>query len=183
MKSQQEMFEIFQSNQIDLYKKFAVVEARKGVEGEKIVTSINGEVETKNQVSGPSAVVKGPLGEEYIVPMEKFNKLYEGGELKEDFGKFKAKGQVFGIKYEGEPVEFEAAWGEKMILKAGDMLVSADKNNPGDLYRIEANAFAQTYKPEEPVKIMSKEMVKEKIVNSATDKPEENLTAKRKLSQ
>lgn len=146
MKTQKEMFEIFSGRDIHYYEKFATVEARLAVMGERIETIINGEVETNNLVKEPSAIIKGSLGEEYVVSLVKFYKLYEGNDLTDDFQFFKAKGKVFGILYEGENIDFLASWGERMILNSGDMLVTSNKEEAGDVYRIEKEAFLKTYR-------------------------------------
>lgn len=175
MKNQEQMFNILTSGNPILYSKFATAQARLGIEGEKIDTIIKGEIETTNTVKEPSAVMKGPLGEEYIISLEKFNKLYEGGQLNKDFNTFKAKGKVYGIEYAGESIEFEASWGEKMILNSGDMLVTPNKDISGDVYRIEKEAFSKTYKKDESLNFTKKlesslnqgnEIHKKQIVNS-----------------
>lgn len=146
MKTQKEMFEIFNRGDINYYEKFATAQARLAVLGEKIQTIINGELETNNIVKEPSAIIKGPLGEEYIISLVKFHKLYEGKDLTSDLQVFKSKGKVFGILYEGENIDFLASWGERMILNSGDMLVTANKEEAGDVYRIEKEAFLKTYR-------------------------------------
>lgn len=150
VKTQEEMFAFVQTlGTPKLYKKFAIVEARKATIGEHIVTEINGVVETTNTVKEPSVVVKGMIGEEYIININKFNKLYETSEkeLTESYQPFQAKGEIYAVSYVGEDMEFIAPWGEKMLVCEGDMLNTKE----GDIYRIEKTAFAKTYKLKEEV--------------------------------
>lgn len=151
IKTQQQLFDdVWSKGEPQHYTKKGEVEARKAVAGEKIVTILDGEIETSNTAKANDVIIKGPKGEEYIVDSEKFGKRYEGGSLSDSFSKFKAKGETFGIEYSGQPIEFMAAWGEKMILKTGDFLCNPDKDKPGDLYRIEKEAFGMTYQADEP---------------------------------
>lgn len=146
VKTQEEVFkEIWSGSKVENFQKKGDVQARKAVEGEKIVTVINGEVETTNIAKKNDVVVKGVKNEEYIMSQDKFNDRYSGGEVGNSFSTFKAKGKVWAMEYAGKPIEFVAAWGEKMILKTGDFLCNPEKDKAGDLYRIEKSTFAQTY--------------------------------------
>jgi len=146
VKTQEEVFkEIWSNNNVDNFQKKGEVQARKAVEGERIDTVINGELETTNVAKKGDVVVKGVKNEEYIMSKEKFDNRYSGGEVGDTFSTFKAKGKTWAMEYVGKPIEFVASWGEKMILKTGDFLCNPEKDKPGDLYRIEKSAFAETY--------------------------------------
>lgn len=146
VKTQEEVFkEVWSGSKVENFQKKGDVQARKAVEGERIVTVIDGEVETTNIAKKNDVVVKGVKNEEYIMSQDKFNNRYSGGEVGDSFSTFKAKGKVWAMEYAGKPIEFVAAWGEKMILKTGDFLCNPEKDKPGDLYRIEKSAFSQTY--------------------------------------
>jgi len=172
VKTQEQLFDdVWSKSAPQHYTKKGEVEARKAVAGEKIVTILDGEVETSNTAKANDVVIKGPKGEEYIVDSEKFAKRYEGGNLSDDFSKFKAKGETFGFEYSGQPIEFMAAWGEKMILKTGDFLCSPDKDKPGDLYRIEREAFGMTYQADESTFKSRLKIAKESLVS---EEPQNN---------
>ena len=146
VKTQEEVFkEIWSGSSIENFQKKGEVLARKAIEGEKINTIIDGELETTNVAKKGDVVVKGVKDEEYIMSKEKFYNRYSGGEVGDAFSTFKAKGKTWAMEYVGKPIEFVASWGEKMILKTGDFLCNPEKDKPGDLYRIEKSAFNQTY--------------------------------------
>lgn len=56
--------------------------------------------------------------------------------------KYKALGSVKGIRYDDEEIEFMAIWGQPMVLKKGDMIVTTDGS---EVYRIAWKEFNQTY--------------------------------------
>jgi len=146
VKTQEEVFkEIWSGSSVENFQKKGEVLARKAIEGEKINTIIDGELETTNVAKKGDVVVKGVKDEEYIMSKEKFDNRYSGGEVGDAFSTFKAKGKTWAMEYVGKPIEFVASWGEKMILKTGDFLCNPEKDKPGDLYRIEKSAFNQTY--------------------------------------
>lgn len=146
VKTQEEVFkEIWSGSSVENFQKKGEVLARKAIEGEKINTIIDGELETTNVAKKGDVVVKGVKDEEYIMSKEKFDNRYSGGEVGDAFSTFKAKGKTWAMEYVGKPIEFVASWGEKMILKTGDFLCNPEKDKPGDLYRIEKSAFKQTY--------------------------------------
>ncbi len=127
------------------YQKVGVVEARLAIVGETIVTVIDGEIETINAAQDDDVVVKNPGGEEYIIARTKFEKRYDGAPLTHDYQNYLATGTTYAIEWEHGRGQFEASWGETMIINNGDMLCSPTREPDGDLYRIEAMAFAETY--------------------------------------
>jgi hypothetical protein len=143
--------------------KVGVIEARLALEGEKITTTTKQGVETKNTALNGDYVVKNPMGEEYIVPFEKFQKKYQlmfnqQASSGEQYSVYQAVGECFGIEvtpdilrllgYDPETTqvfEFEPPWGGKMICYLGDMLVSPTRSI-NEIYRIGKPEFEETYR-------------------------------------
>ncbi len=131
------------------YKKKGVVLMRPAVEGEVIVTELNGAKETEKTLGKDDVVLKNldSHGEEYSPGKEHFEKNYEvTGEKQGKWMKAKAKGKVTGFEYKGEPITFTAPWNEEMVCNEGDFLVSPVGGKHTDIYRIEKDAFGKTYK-------------------------------------
>lgn len=130
------------------YKKSGTFDARKAKIGEHIVTTIDGEDETKKTAKADEVVVKGPKGELYIVSEKKFNERYEvETPLTDKFQKYKANGLIMAFVYDGPTFNFKASWDEDMLCKKGDYLASPSATLPvPEVYRIEASVFAETYK-------------------------------------
>jgi len=59
-------------------------------------------------------------------------------------GVYQAKGIAVAVEYGGPEIQFTASWGEPMVLKPGDMVVSPmpDLN---EVYRIARKEFFETY--------------------------------------
>ncbi len=135
-----------------LYRKAGRVIARYAEAGETILTIVGGKLETLNTASFGDVVVRnvliGSAAEQYVMTGETFAKRYkpwpEAIMRLDGFGWIKAEaiGEVFGFVYTGPALKFEAPWGEEMMLEPTDFLVRV---GAGDIYRIEAAAFAQTY--------------------------------------
>lgn len=132
-----------------VYEKFVVVEARVATPGERIDTITSDGKETTNVAKEGDRVVRNPTQarEQYIISTAKIQSRYEqqgdislGGWLQ-----YKAKGECQGIPYQGEAMEFVASWGENMVLKPGDMIVTPlpQKN---EVYRIARVEFNDTYR-------------------------------------
>lgn len=139
-------------DKVDHYEKFKKVDARPAIEGEEIVTIINGEEETKSTAKKGDFIVrsKGKNKEEYTVDGDKFKKRYEiveGSEADEDgFQEYDPTGDCYAFKYDDDDFTFVAPWGEDMIVKSGDFIASIDLENLDDIYRIEKDEFIDTYK-------------------------------------
>lgn len=73
------------------FRKSGVVFARPASLGEVVVTSIGGEVETRNFAKDGDWVVTNQTGESYIISSDKLQSRYE----KIGDGRYKAKGKVF----------------------------------------------------------------------------------------
>ncbi len=147
--SQKYMLERFLPQILDsnLYKKTAVVNARKLRRAELILTYTQGkngiELETRRIGKPGDYVVKNPSGEEYIIAEKIFLNRYEH----KLYSLYRPVGKVKAIKYNGPDINFYAGWGEKMILRTGDMLASPAPNYD-EIYRIGIIEFLQSYSPD-----------------------------------
>lgn len=139
--TQAQVIDIVKLNDPQHFRKSGSFTFKKVTEEQEVVTEINGEVETKNTAKVGDYILTGSVGEQYILNAETFAKRYVvTGENTAD-----SKGECFGNIYRGEPITFIANWGEQMICKTGDYLVSPEDTYP-HAYRIEAGAFLNTYK-------------------------------------
>ena len=149
------MRETFEVDAIQHYK-FTKVFARPAEEGEIIETITSDGKETQNTAFAHDMVVQNTTEarEEYIMPKEKFMKRYKkvGGTNSEGYDLYQATGECLAVEIDTElafalgcPMEFEAPWGEGMILKKGDMLAS--DLDYTEVYRIARKEFYETYKP------------------------------------
>lgn len=145
--TQDQMAEVWRKLKPKKFKKFGSVRAKIAIRPTKVVTSIKGTVETTNVAEAGDVIVTNPFGEKYVLKKDKFLQRYSGARLTEFDQEFEAKGFCFASVYTGTDLEFVASWGEKMILNTGDYLCSITKEAKGDLYRIEKDAFKETYKP------------------------------------
>ena len=135
------------------YKKFGDIKARPAIFGEIVNTVIDGVVETTNTAQNvDDFVVTGPMGEQYIISATTLRKRYDQvtdydpSNPSGNVG-YRAKGECWAFKHEGEQFKFDAPWGEEMLVEDGDMIAVADLNNMDDIYRIQKDAFAKTYRP------------------------------------
>jgi hypothetical protein len=131
------------------YKKFRRVDARRADNGEIIITFIRGEVETTNVANDNGVVVMNMTTksrEQYIIPSDKFAARYLSGDsVTEDWTTFEPIGEVDAVEWDGVSTEFEAPWGELMVIHAGDFLCGVP-GSPEDVYRIARDEFFETYK-------------------------------------
>lgn len=104
---------------------------------EEIVTVINKKVETKNIAKPGDYILTGSLGEQYVISPNKFESKYSIVENKAKTKPVEIKAKI----YKGPPISFQASWGEEMILEGEDSLIDSS----GEYYRIDANAFSNTY--------------------------------------
>lgn len=137
------------------YKKFKNIYARKATPGEKIETITADGLETVNTAKAGDMVVRNQTNakEMYIMSTEKFNKRYSFLKEAEDgFSEYKPLGKVIGIELNSEtisalglPTEFKfiAPWGEEMVAKNNDYLVSPLGHD--EVYRIARVEFFETY--------------------------------------
>ena len=132
-----------ESNGTD-FEKFTQIKARPARSGEMIETVTADGKETMNQAQQGDFVVSnlGGSGEEYILSGDKLAKRYkEVGD-----GIYQATGECRGVTYSGPETSFQASWGQPMVLKPGDMIVTPLPQK-GEVYRIARQEFESTYRP------------------------------------
>jgi hypothetical protein len=132
-----------------IYKKQGRVNARPGVVGEQITTTLEGGAkETVNTANEGDWVVTNPSGEQYIISDNKFLGRYE--QAADEDGVYKAKGYCRAVKNPfGQPVEIMASWGSPQIGDENCMFADtcdAAGKVDGEPYLIDADAFVKTYK-------------------------------------
>lgn len=112
-------------------------------EGEdvEVITSINGQEETKNTLRNGQYLLTGISNEKYVVKPDVFAQRYK---IVNDTT-CEARGEVWGMQWKWHPMKFISPWGEDMICNTGDMLCSPDETI-SEVYRIEKEAFLKTYK-------------------------------------
>jgi len=130
-----------ESKEIKQYNKFGNVTFLVAKEEQEIVTITADGKETTNVAQVGDYIIINPTGERYVVKPAKFHARYEV--IEENLAA--CKGSCWGIEWEGEQFEFEAPWGEAMVCKKGDMLVSLNAELT-EVYRIARAEFEATYK-------------------------------------
>ena len=130
-----------ESKQIKKYNKFGNVTFLVAETPHEVVTITADGKETTNTAEVGDYVVINPTGERYVVKPAKFHSRYEV--IEENLAT--CTGSCWGIKWEGDQFEFEATWGEAMVCKDGDMLVSPNPELT-EVYRIARAEFEATYK-------------------------------------
>eukprot|EP00746_Dinoflagellata_sp_MGD_P165830 gnl/MRDRNA2_/MRDRNA2_95332_c0_seq1.p1 gnl/MRDRNA2_/MRDRNA2_95332_c0~~gnl/MRDRNA2_/MRDRNA2_95332_c0_seq1.p1 ORF type:complete len:183 (+),score=33.35 gnl/MRDRNA2_/MRDRNA2_95332_c0_seq1:52-600(+) len=149
--------------------KFKRAFVRPAKPNESISTILNGQLETTNVAKEGDWIVRADTtdGEQYILTPQKFEALYEPAALPienhpqkvmleaQGFNAYAPKkSAVRCIEVTHEILDifpnkqFIAAWGQPMLVQIDDIL--AGKMDPDgnllEVYRIEKNAFAETYK-------------------------------------
>jgi hypothetical protein len=140
-------------------RKVQPVDARPALRGEVVVTTIAGEGrETRSRPAEPGDMVvrsrSAETGNEcYLVTATAFAARYEGPLGGADgWQVYRPKGKQlrFTILRPGDgSFRFATPWGEPMIARPGDALVQ-DPEDPQDIIRVAAKAFAATYEVVEP---------------------------------
>lgn len=138
------------------YIKFKEVSAKKAKGGELIYTITSDGIETKNTAKPGDYIVKNTTKakERYIIKSSKFEKRYNYLKDEKDGWKiYKAIGKIKAVEVNdsllknlkvGDLFYFTAPWGEKMVVKKGDFLVSP--LDYSEVYRIAKKEFFETYK-------------------------------------
>ena len=140
-----------------LFSKTGRVLARYAQAEETIFTLVAGKLETLNKAQfGDVVVMNAEIGgsaERYILPRAKFESRYTltpGAPVVHADGHAwvwaDASGRVLAFEWTGDPIRFEAPWGEDMVLESGDWLCQALPGPDSDVYRIERGAFLTTYR-------------------------------------
>ena len=117
------------------------------VPGEVVETWLAGQRETHNTAKPGDHVVQGTKGEHYIISPEALSDRYGppmGAADAQGFRRYVAKGNSYAFRYDGEPFKFVAPWGADMIVNPGDY-IGTEEVGSNEFYRIEKDAFAETY--------------------------------------
>lgn len=146
------------------YRKVAKMHATRMEEGGKLETVLGGKLETTNSYVAGDWVLHGTEGERYAIPPHLFEQRYitsssdpaETATLSEEgFRLYVPRGKVWARQLSADDIatnfplgKFTAAWGAAMYIEPGDFL-AAPHPEGGEIYRIEANAFAHTYAADE----------------------------------
>lgn len=138
------------------YKKVTLVKAKKAESGTWIITKTSDGFETKNQAKAGDMLVENQTSslEQYLVKEEVFSKRYEIEQgLEQGWAIYNPIGEILAYSVSNvdfeffgvlDVLEFEAPWGESMILKRGDYLATPPERN--EIYRIAQKEFSETYK-------------------------------------
>jgi len=160
---------LFESRETKQYMKFGEIAVREPFHNETLIVTCGGKVETVQKVKPDQYVVMalavGSDAEVYAINKDIYEDKYEVSIVKDerDFACreemfinghkwYKArpipKATIDAFKYSGPTFKFIAPWGAEMLCEDGDMLArTIGKEN--DIYRIEKDAFAVTYKEAE----------------------------------
>lgn len=138
------------------YEKFKEIEAMEAKGGEVIETITSDGLETRNTAKKGDYIVRNTTGarEMYILKRDKFNKRYEYKDKTDgEWKMYRSVGRIKGVRVGDELIrdlevedefDFMAPWGERMIVKRGDYLVSP--LDYSEVYRIAEKEFFETYK-------------------------------------
>lgn len=147
---------VFESQATKQYEKFAPVAYRSPYPNETLVVTCGGKIETVQKVKPDQIVVMaigvGTEAETYAIELAIFKEKYKSTKETLEINRekwYKAKPvpkpTINAWQYYGESFKFTAPWGSEMICEYGDWIAQTiGKEN--DIYRIEKNAFAATYK-------------------------------------
>ena len=150
-----------QDGRVGTARKTMPVDVRPATPGEVVVSVIKGEgKETQSPPAQAGDMVvrnrcEATGNEEILVTAAKFAERYEGpvGPAGPDgWQPYRPKGVTMlylTLAPDEGPFSFMAPWGEPMVARPGDAIVQ-DPQDPGDTYRIAAEAFACTYEVVEP---------------------------------
>ena len=130
-----------------IYKKTSPVYAYLAEPGEYIETWTEDGLETTNYAKNGDYIVQNLntiAKEKYIVTSEVFHQRYEKLHNHENGFIMSPLGKVKGCVFHGLEMEFIAAWGRVMVIKAGDMIVTP-LPHCNEVYRIARKEFDQTY--------------------------------------
>ncbi len=131
-----------------VYRKNVIVKARKAVPGELVVTiTPSGLEESRNIAKGDDYVVTGANGADFILPSEKFTKLYEATD---DEGMFQSRGMAKIIDNPtGDRIGVVAPWNpDEIVYGEADskLAVQFDANDPEiigtDRYILDKDEFS-----------------------------------------
>ena len=110
-------------------------------EQQPVVTYTADGKETQNVAEPNDVIMSGPSREKYVVKSQKFPKLYQG-QIGQTVVPEQSPRTVARVDNLQQPIQFQAPWGEDMVLKAGDYLV---KDGEQGYYRVAKYEFEKTY--------------------------------------
>jgi hypothetical protein len=154
LRSKQEIFDFFESQQKEYYVKRGKFLCRTATSNETVLTIVSGKLETFKRATVGEAVLRnieiGSSAETYIIAKEIFEKRYTVTEESHivDGNTWHvaiAKGEVEAFQYQGGTICFIAPWDEEMICNAGDYIARPVPGDAKDIYRIEKATFDLTY--------------------------------------
>ncbi len=142
----------------ETYEKYKLIEAKEAKGGEIILTITSDGLETQNTAEKGDYIIRSltEAGEEYIIKKEKFTNRYKyfkkgenGFKIYKPIGKIKAiviSQDILDLLKVNKEFFFVAPWGQEMIAKKGDYLVSP--LDYSEVYRIAEKEFFETYQKE-----------------------------------
>ena len=144
------------------YEKFALMHAIECKESGTLETILNGKVETTNGYTAGDLIVLGTEGERFVLSAEKFQERYDVASAQapadaalasQGYKAYTPTGQAWAQQLDERAIaanfpegKFMAPWGSEIIIEPGDWLATTAPL-ANDIYRIERNAFRNTYKP------------------------------------
>jgi hypothetical protein len=163
-----------------VYKKTGMAFVKPATPGQVVETVLSGKVETTNIAKEGDWLVRANTAarERYLLPDAKFRQLYlqnpvpfahhqDAAELEaEGFKAFVPCGRIIALQADASFIaqhfpkgKFIAVWGAEMCVEDGDFLAApmppANRSMPNlvvtEVYRIEKDAFNQTYMKDSPV--------------------------------
>ena len=154
----QELFIPLLKSKGKVFQKAKNIYARPAKKGELIITITKDGVETQNRVTKPNSFIvqnQTRAGEEYIVTGNNFNKKYTFlRAAKNGYAEYQSTGKIVVVKltkslwqqleFPPKQLHFEAPWGEPMMLKLYDYMVTP--LDYSEVYRIARREFWETYK-------------------------------------
>jgi hypothetical protein len=161
----QQLFEFFEEQKKEHYKKRGRFLYRPAIQNETVLTIVSGKLETLKKANNEDIILRnielGSSAETYIIAKNIFEKRYVITEENHMIDNQKwtvvlAKGEVEAFCYSGDltfhigceeqSIQFMATWNEMMICNPGDYIARPLGNdNKFDIYRIEKDTFNMTY--------------------------------------
>jgi len=129
---------------VDDYKKLNRLQYTLATTKDKLETFISGKKEVTTQVLPGNFVICGAKKELYTVTPQKMKELYHLGDIttiNQPRKCVKVTRKNLQKLYNKDYIHFEPPWGGEMLAENGDYLVLSDDG----AYRVEKNAFKQTY--------------------------------------
>jgi hypothetical protein len=162
--TKEQLLKFFESQEKRTYLKYGQFLYRNAIEGETILTVVNGKLETIKTAEKNEVVLRnisiGSSAETYVISYDKFVDRYTSTPTQKLIdGQFwsiaEAKGKIEAFEFTqyqlviGEPtIIFDAPWNEEMICYRGDYLARPIPGCNNDIYRIERETFNLTYREE-----------------------------------